>query len=195
VESVAREFYSQYGDCFYVENTLINGVLGLFMWDIIFAPVNGVFYNPFQSIPADFYQKEFCENRAALISERFAELDDPLLFSARVWKFYESRNGTMNRLVNWQYMSEELLSLALSRIPVNDWRAFFNRMLKDLRSNTSGFPDLILFPKAGSYELLEIKGPGDAVQKNQRRWMQYFSEHRIAYRVVHVRWSNQSAPA
>jgi len=192
VEMVAREFYAQFGDCFYVENALVNSVLGLFMWDIIFAPVSGVFFNPFQSMPADFYQKEFCEKRAALIEARFKELDDPLRFSARVWEFYESRFGIMNRLVSWQYLSEELLSLALIRIPVNHWRKLFDRMLKDLRNHTSGLPDLILFPKAGEYEMLEIKGPGDAVQKNQRRWMQYFSEHAIPYRVVHIRWSGQS---
>ncbi len=194
VEIVAREFYEQFGNCYYVENALINGVMGLFLWDIIFAPVEGVFYNPFQSMPADFYQKEFCEKRTNLITKRFTELDDPLQFSARVWEFYESRNGTMNRLVNWQYLSEELLSLALIRIPVNHWRVLFDRILKDLRNNTSGLPDLILFPEKGSYELLEIKGPGDAVQKNQRRWMQYFSEHGIPYRVVHIRWSSQSIP-
>jgi len=201
VEIIACEFYEQFGECFYVENALINGVMGLFMWDIIFAPVDGVFYNPFQSIPADFYQNTFYEKRSELIVERFAELDDPLRFSARVWEFYESRHGTMNRMVNWQYLSEELLSLALIRIPVSHWRALFNRILNDLRANTSGLPDLILFPNAGSagsadsYELLEIKGPGDALQKNQRRWMQYFSEHRIPYRVVHIRWTSPSTPA
>jgi len=192
VEVLAREFYEQFGECFYVENALINGVLGLFIWDIIFAPIEGVFYNPFQSAPADFYQKEFCEKRAELLAERFAELSDPLHFSARVWQCYESRQGTMNRLVNWHYLTEALLSLALIRIPTSDWRVLFDRMLRDLRNNTSGFPDLILFPTNGSYELLEIKGPGDTVQKNQKRWMSYFSEFNIPYRVVHIRWANQS---
>jgi len=195
VEFIAREFYQQFGECFYVENRLINGVLGLFIWDIIFAPVDGVFFNPFQSAPADFYQSSFVEKRADLLEKRFKELDDPLLFSARVWQCYESRQGIMNRLVNWGYLSESLLSTALIRIPVSDWRALFNRILLDLRNHTSGLPDLILFPKNGSYELIEIKGPGDAVQKNQRRWMAYFSEHRIPYRVVHVRWSTQSLQA
>ena len=199
VEFVARDFYSQFGECFYTENTLINGVLGLFIWDIIFSPVEGVFYNPFQSAPADFYQLEFVKNRQHLLEERLQELDDPIRFSARVWERYDMSFGTMNPLVSWQYLSKELLSLSLVRIPVHDWRALFNRMLKDLRSHTSGFPDLVLFPAlgegAGAYELLEIKGPGDAVQKNQRRWMAYFTEQRIPYRVVHIRWANQEQPA
>lgn len=195
VEFVARDFYAQFGECFYTENTLINGVLGLFIWDIVFAPIEGVFYNPFQSAPADFYQREFVQSRQALLDLRLKELDDPIVFSARVWERYELSFGTMNPLINWQSLSKELLSTALIRIPANDWRALFKRMLNDLRNHTSGFPDLILFPTSGGYELLEIKGPGDAVQKNQRRWMAYFAQHRIPYRVVHIRWASQQEPA
>ena len=192
VEFTAKKFFSQYGDCYYVENSLINGVLGLFIWDIIFAAVEGVFYNPFQSAPADFYQPEFCTKRSALIEQRFTELDDTLQFSARVWDNFESRSGTVNPLVNWNMLSSEILSCALIRIPVEHWRLLFTRILSDLKRNTSGLPDLILFPRSGGYELLEIKGPGDAVQKNQRRWMAYFAEHRIPYRVIHIRWGKQA---
>jgi len=192
VESIARDFYSQFGECFFVENTLINGVLGLFIWDIVFAPVKGVFYNPFQSAPADFYQPEFTKNRANLLAARFIELRDPLRFSARVWERFEASHGITNPLVNWHYLKEDLLSMALIRIPVSDWQHLFSRILADLRNHTSGFPDLILFPKDGSYEMLEIKGPGDAVQKNQRRWMAYFDKHRIPYRVVHINLASQT---
>ncbi len=194
VEMIARDFYAQFGECFYVENSLINGVLGLFIWDIIFSPVEGVFFNPFQSAPADFYQPEFALKRSALLEARFLELDEPLRFSARVWENYESKQRVMNPLVNWNYLTDDLLSLALIRIPVNDWRVLFKRVMQDFKNHTNGFPDLILFPGKGSYEMLEIKGPGDALQKNQKRWMSYFSEHRIPYRVVHIRWAKQTSP-
>lgn len=193
VEMIARDFYAQFGDCFYVENSLVNGVLGLFIWDIIFAPKEGVFYNPFQSAPADFYQPDFTRERSDMLERRFDELRDPLRFSATVWETYESKKGLMNPLVNWQALSEELLSMALIRIPTDDWRVLFERILLDIRNHTSGLPDLILFPRVGSYEMLEIKGPGDAIQKNQRRWMAYFFEHRIPYRVVHIRWAKQAS--
>ena len=192
VEIVAKEFYSQYGDCFYVENSLVNGVFGLFIWDIIFAPVSGVFYNPFQSAPADFYLPEFVTSRQALLNERFLELQDNIQFSSRVWENYESRRGTMNPLVNWRNLSENLLTQAMIKIPMNDWRILFDRLLLDLRNHTTCLPDLILFPNSGSYEFLEIKGPGDVVQSNQRRWMAYFTQHRIPYRVVHINWAAAS---
>lgn len=191
VEFITQDFYKQFGDCFYVENTLFNAVFGLFIWDILFLNLPGVFYNPFQSAPVDFYHSEFSKNRKTQLQERFAELQDPLKFSARVWENFESKANLSNPLVNWAYLSEALLSKALLRIPAQHWHVIFERMLSDLRSHTNGFPDLILFPSDGGYELLEVKGPGDALQKNQRRWMAFFSLHRIPCRVIHVRWAQE----
>lgn len=193
VESLARNFYSNKGICFHTENTLVNGVLGLFIWDIIFHPVPGVFFNPFQVAPADFHQPQFNERRAALLSARFSELNEAASFRARVINAFEQHAGKMNPLVRWQGLSDELLALAIDRIPLAHWRGLFTRILADTRENTSGFPDLVLFPDAGGYEFIEIKGPGDALQANQRRWMKYFDQQGIACRLVHVRY-RQSKP-
>ncbi|MGI9318427.1 MAG: VRR-NUC domain-containing protein, partial [bacterium] len=189
VEVAAREFYAQFGECFYVENSLLNGVLGLFIWDIVFLPMPNVFFNPFQSSPADFYQPEFRLARQEELTARWTMLDDEIAFGARVWESFETKQGIVNPLVNWGCLSEKLLRLALMRIPVAHFRILFDRILADLANNSSGLPDLILFDRKGGYEFIEIKGPGDAVQKNQKRWMQYFTDHRIPYRVVQVRWS------
>ena len=188
VEIAAKDFFSQFGDCYYVENNLVDGVLGLFIWDIVFANVPGAFFNPFQSAPSDFYHQEFVDKRQILLDQRMQDLDDPIRFAARVREIYESRYGIANPLVRWHKLPEQLLSKALFRIPVEHWKSLFVRLLMDLRENSSGLPDLILFPADGGYELIEIKGPGDAIQKNQRRWMRYFSEHNIPSRVVNVRW-------
>jgi len=51
-------------------------------------------------------------------------------------------------------------------------------------------PDLILFPDTASgYELIEVKGPGDTLQNNQKRWMRYFAEWGIPFTVVNIEWS------
>jgi len=190
VELDTQAFYSQMGTCFYTENQLVNGVLGLFIWDIIFAPIAGVFYNPFQHAPSDFYDSEFMERRNSLLTERFLEIDDSLRFSARVMENFDKQWGKSNPMVRWSGISYEILSLALKRIPSEHWRAMFNRMLTDPQENMAGFPDLILFRDNDSfYEFIEVKGPGDTVQQNQLRWMQYFTKNRIPCRVVNVRWA------
>lgn len=190
VEEAARAFYSQFGNCYYTENCLVNGVLGLFIWDIVFYPISGAFFNPFQFAPADFYNPDFRVKRLDLLEDRFLELDEPLKFSARVMENFSIHQGKSNPLVRWGSLPYELLSLALQRIPTEHWRAMFDRILSNPRENMAGFSDLVLFKTEDfHYEFIEIKGPGDSVQQNQLRWMQYFTDHRIPCRVVNVKWS------
>lgn len=189
VEYAARQFYSRSGSCYYVENSLVNGVLGLLIWDVVFLAVPGAFFNPFQAAPSDFYAPSFTQLRADLLAGQLSLVNDNIRFSSCVMEGFDKHYGKSNPLVRWGYLSAELLSLALQRIPAEHWRVLFERILSDLRENTSGFPDLVFFPETGDYEFIEIKGPGDALQHNQRRWMRYFSEHKIPSRVVNVRWA------
>ena len=36
--------------------------------------------------------------------------------------------------------------------------------------------------------MVEVKGPGDRLQDNQRRWLAFCAEHRMPVEVVHVQW-------
>jgi hypothetical protein len=193
VELAVAEFHNSTdtrGRCHYVENSLFNGVLGLLIWDVIFAPLAGAFYNPFQYRPSDFYAHDFCTRRSQLLQQAFAGIEN----NADIWRIIEPRwqlkHGLMNPLVNWQTLDLELIELALERIEHANWRAIFDRILQDLRNNRSGFPDLVHFPGSGGYCLIEVKGPGDSLQKNQQRWMQCFQEHGIAHRLDRVSWRN-----
>jgi hypothetical protein len=97
----------------------------------------------------------------------------------------------MNPLVNWQALDPEILEIALQRIPFGHWMRIFERILLDLRNNRAGFPDLVLFPATGGYQLIEVKGPGDSLQKNQQRWMHFFAQHDIPHAIARVRWMDE----
>jgi hypothetical protein len=176
------------GVCRYVENSLFNGVLGLLLWDVIFAPLPGAFYNAFQYRPSDFYAHDFCARRKQLLDATWKSINN----NADIWHIVERRwqqkHGLMNPLVNWQGLDLELIQLALERIDHAHWRAVFGRILQDLRNNRAGFPDLVQFPAAGGYRLIEVKGPGDSLQKNQQRWMQFFAEQGIPHQLDKVTW-------
>jgi hypothetical protein len=193
-ESVETAVADHYRDaeagshCAYVENSLFNGVLGLLLWDVIFAPLPGAFYNPFQHRPSDFYAHDFGARRQQLLSRTW----DSISANDDIWRIVQQRwqhkQGLMNPLVNWQGLELDLLRLALERIEHAHWRAIFDRILLDLRNNRAGFPDLVHFPAAGGYCLIEVKGPGDSLQKNQQRWMQYFAGHDIPHQLARVTW-------
>ena len=191
VELAVAEFYSETdaaAHCFYVENSLFNGVLGLLIWDVVFAPLPGAFYNPFQYRPDDFYTPEFCLRRRDLLAQTWASIDSNEDIRKIVATRWRQKEDLMNPLVNWQMLDLELIELALERIDYHHWRAVFERILNDLRNNRSGFPDLVHFPPEGGYCLIEVKGPGDSLQKNQQRWMQYFDQLGIPHQLARVTW-------
>ena len=190
--AVAEHFDGRHAEerCYYLENSLFNGVLGLLIWDAVFAPVPGAFFNPFQYRPSDFYQPDFCARRRAQLKSIWDGIRDNADIRRIVAARWEEKQGLMNPLVNWQALDPEIIELALERIDHAHWRAIFARILADLRNNRAGFPDLLHFPREGGYCLVEVKGPGDSLQKNQQRWMQYFHRHGIPHRVARVAWKN-----
>ena len=186
VESLVCEWAEEQGfSAYHVENDLFPGLFGLAFWDIIFSPVRGAFFNPFQRAPADLFHSRFVDARAGGFADRFACIKDHDRLASTVIKHYRSKHGIANRFVHWKGLSEELLELALSRIPTTNLVLVFERMMSDFRNNLSGFPDLILFSDH-TYQLVEVKGPGDRLQMNQQRWFRFFREKNIPAMVVNV---------
>ena len=195
VELQVATYMQQFGECFYVENMLFDAVFGLAFWDVIFAPIEGVFFNPFQSAPADFYDSQFKLRRTELLQQKFADLLIDGSLQREVFKQFDSKGGLQNPMVNWHYLDRRLLETAMSRIPLNNWLAIFRRLLSDTRLHRNGLPDLILFPhdrELEPYKLVEVKGPGDSIQKNQIRWMRFFADQGIPHQLCHVRWRDPS---
>ncbi|USE38406.1 VRR-NUC domain-containing protein [Endozoicomonas sp. SCSIO W0465] len=189
VEFQVQEYFSNRGwQVFYVENALINGLVGLWFWDIIFADREGAFFQPFQSAPSDLMTPDFYQSSKDLIDQRLSDMSDSYLLGTLLATFNE-KQGISNRLVHWPALSPELITLAVSLIPVDQLRAMFQRLIFDIAHNRTGFPDLILFdPENSRYQWLEVKGPGDKLQENQKLWLVFFQENGIPAEVVYVRW-------
>jgi hypothetical protein len=172
--------------CCYVENTLFNGLFGLMFWDIIFAPSNGAFINPFQRGPLDLASEDFYPQRRDAIDQRLQQLQAPD-WQQPIRDHFKQKQGYANPFVLWEALPQELLELALQRIPPTHLHSLFRRMLQHPGLYRSGFPDLIRF-SAEHYELIEVKAPGDKLQPNQIRWLHHFQQAAIPARVCWVRW-------
>ncbi|MCP1315623.1 VRR-NUC domain-containing protein, partial [Halomonas sp. 707D7] len=179
----------------YVENTLLTGLFGLLLWPAIFEPLPGAFFHPFHSAPADLYREDFAERRRGIIDACLARLDDGSYRQA-MRDTFAAKQGVAAQFIHWPALGPALLDTALHCLPAAHLRAVFTRLLADLKHNRAGFPDLIqFFPEADAsarYRLIEVKGPGDRLQDNQRRWLDHFARHEIPVEVCHVRW--QPAP-
>lgn len=177
---------------FYVENALINSLFGLLCWEAVFAPVPGAFFHAFHYGPADLHHPEFAARRADILARCLDKLESGAHREA-ILATWRAKQGLQSPFVFWESLTEDLLALALDCIPPAHLRALFARLLGDIQNNRSGFPDLIQFwPAEQRYRMLEIKGPGDRLQDNQLRWLDYCIRHGIPVAVSHVTWAEEA---
>lgn len=185
---VRLHYHSEQAPVYYVENSLIQALFALWCWDALYAPIAGAFFHPYQRGPADLYSPNFYQRRQAWFAPAWASLEDGS-YQKLIVERWHSKHGLQCSWVQWSALSIDVVRMALQCIPAADLRLIFQRLLEDLRENRSGLPDLIRFwPQQHSYEWIEVKGPGDRLQDNQIRWLQFFAQHSMPARVCDVRW-------
>ena len=192
VEYVARDHLTcDSAPVHYVENALINSLFGLLCWEPVFAALPGAFFHPFQRGPADLHAPDFHARRADQFAACLAQLDSSA-YRETILRHLQSKAGLQSPFVFWGLLTPELVELALDCLPAAHLKLWFERLLRDIRGNRSGLPDLIRFwPAERRYELIEVKGPGDRLQDNQIRWLAYCAQHGMPVRVLDVRWADE----
>jgi hypothetical protein len=174
----------------YVENSLICSLFGLLCWPAIFAPLPGAFFHPFQSGPLDLLSPDFQARRAELFATCLAQLDSDA-YKSTIRQTYAEKYGIQSPFVFWNALDQALLEQALDCLPAAHLRAWFQRLLGDIKANRAGMPDLIQFwPAQQRYRMIEVKGPGDRLQDNQRRWLAFCAEHGMPVDVCYVQWAD-----
>jgi hypothetical protein len=194
VEGVVGNHLAQpHAPVHYVENTLINSLFGLLCWNAIFTAVPGAFFHPFHTGPVDLHSVDFHRRREREFDHCLSQLETDEYIHTITRNFRE-KAGTQSPFVFWEILNEELLGLALTCIPASHLKKWFERILLDIQSNRAGFPDLIQFwPREKRYRMIEVKGPGDRLQDNQIRLLDYCIAHQMPVSVCYVRWSEDRA--
>lgn len=193
--AVARHLCRDQAPVCYVENALVNGLFGLLCWEAIFAPLPGAFFHPFHSGPVDLYEADFQVRRRDRFDSCLAALETGD-YGAIIRRRYREKWGIQSPFVFWEALDEHLLELALQCIPARHLRLWFERLLGDVRANRAGMPDLIQFwpedaepSQATRYRMIEVKGPGDRLQDNQKRWLDFCARHDMPVSVCYVSWA------
>jgi len=190
---VQAHLHDDDGPVHYVENSLINSLFGLLCWPAIFAPLPGAFFHPFQRGPVDLLNEDFQQRRAELFQACLSELDDGR-YAATIRQRFVDKWGIQSPFVFWGAVNEQLLEQALACLPAEHLKHWFNRLLLDIKANRAGMPDLIQFwPQHKTYRMIEVKGPGDRLQDNQLRWLEFCHQHQMPVAVCYVQWAEQSA--
>jgi hypothetical protein len=174
---------------YYVENTLIGSLFGLLCWDAIFAPVPGAFFHPYQHGPADLLSAGFVERRRGHFERCLTAVSEGRHRQIILQQFRD-KAGLQSPFVAWRALDEDLLQTSLDCIPREHLRHWFEWILQDVGNNGAGFPDLVQFwPGDRRYRMIEVKGPGDHLQENQRRLLSYCAAHDLPVSVCRLRWA------
>ncbi len=171
----------------YVENGLVNSLFGLLCWTAIFAPIPGAFFHDYQNGPADLSSGHFYRRRHREFEECFAQLEsDDYIGTIR--RCYAAKAGIQCPFVAWGLLNERLLECALACFPAAHLRLWFEWIVRDVKDNRAGFPDLVQFwPRERRYRMIEVKGPSDRLQDNQRRLLEFCVSHQMPVCVCYVR--------
>jgi hypothetical protein len=199
VEIVVRDYLARqegpHSTVHYVENGLINSLFGLLFWDAIFAPISGAFFHDFQYGPADLESGRFYERRKSQFADGFAELESGE-YKATIRRQFFVKAGIQAPFVAWRLLTERLLEFALRCFPAAHLRLWFEWIVRDVVDNRAGFPDLVQFwSDEARYRMVEVKGPGDRLQDNQRRFLEFCAGHQMPVFVCRVRGPETSIPA
>ena len=183
IEQTALALLTQQGGVgWHTENHLPMALFALAYWDWIFAPVPGAFTNPFQTGPRDLFWPDFFAARRDCC-------EDPLAvpLKPRLVQLERQARGIANRLFGWRRFPREAASAVFEAMPENDIRALLRIVTEDLEQARSGFPDLMVIHADGSYEFVEVKGPGDRLQVNQHLWIAALERAGLPVRVLRLR--------
>ncbi|GAA5933114.1 fanconi-associated nuclease 1 [Sporobolomyces koalae] len=174
VEGLALEQYMKEGwKGFHSENGVLTSIFALVFWDIIFAPVDGVFETPFQSAPLDLATDAFAIVRRPAIDARLEAIAQGE--AASFLKQTDDRERPRNTWavgINWERFSQEDLVEIVECIGGPALAAILTVFVEEYGHRTGGIPDLCLWNPAEAVVLFsEVKGPGDKLSETQKVWI------------------------
>jgi hypothetical protein len=188
VERGAIDYYQESGaQAVFSENEPWRALFGLLFWDIIYDMNVKAIHNPLQRVPSDFFLPDFYLKRSQQLLARIEEADTTEAISARVAKTYEEKFGVTNVLVNWYPGMLETVLKLISLLTPQQIHAVLLEMAYNLRENTRGFPDLLVWNET-EYSFIEIKSPTDHLSSRQLHWLHFFANHQINSKIVRVKW-------
>jgi anion-transporting ArsA/GET3 family ATPase len=188
VERGSIAYYQDLGaQAVFSENEPWRALFGLLFWDIIYDTNVKAIHNPLQRVPSDFFLPDFYYKRSDQLRTRMKEADTREAISEVVEKTFHEKFGMTNVLVGWWPGILEIVLTLISLLTPDQIHAVLLEMAYNLRENTRGFPDLLVWDET-EYSFIEIKSPTDHLSSRQLQWLHFFANHGINSRIVRVKW-------
>ena len=190
-QGVVEHFLEKGSQAVHAENYPWRGLFGLVFWDIIYDTNVQAIHHPLQRAPSDFYKIDFFIKRETALRQRLLELSDTSIFLEHIEKIFTDKFGIANVLVDWSDVLLLLVQIIVKNLTVNQLSEILIEMGRNLRENTHGFADLMVWDESG-LALIEVKSPTDHLSAQQLHWLQFLENIGVQARVLRVEWGEVS---
>ena len=93
--------------------------------------------------------------------------------------------------VNWKGLDKSLINMLVKHLSARQLCGLMQAMLTSPAFMRAGMPDLLLLVGSGQVsrlEWVEVKGPGDKLQDNQRVWLSQLATLGLSSSLCHVNY-------
>ncbi|KAJ8594289.1 hypothetical protein M405DRAFT_918147 [Rhizopogon salebrosus TDB-379] len=189
VETLALQWYEDRGfKGIHSETRIITTLFGILFWDIIFLLVPGAFETRFQTAPLDIAEDAFYHARRDAIETRLKELEDGR--GEDIAKRIEAEHRAHKTWcigVDWTLLEEGEIVDIVRCLGGKALSVICRLLCEDYAGRRSGGPDLFLWnADSGDCKFVEVKGPGDNLQENQKIWIDVLLRAQAAVEVCWV---------
>jgi DNA polymerase III subunit epsilon len=184
-------YYSARGyTVFHGENNLWLALFGLWFWHELFEHEHSALHNPFERRPRNLTGGGFYRQFSTAIEQKLQRLSAPDA-SKQLLYTVTAHYGKPNSLFYWHSdLTAQLLPL-LQLAPVNHAESALSPILRamaqDFARHSSGYPDLLLI-KDQRLEFVEVKAPGDKIQRHQLARLQALKQAGFTARIEKLHW-------
>lgn len=188
VEQATIAYFEKEGwNGFHAENFLWRGLFGLVFWEEIFDESHGSFHHPLQRQPSDLNEELFFESRAHLLEARLDSMKTRKKVQSHISAYYVQKDGIANRFVTWHELLLPNLLVMIEKLPLKGLKQVLLEMSKNMKENSSGFPDLFLWNEK-TYQFYEVKSPNDHLSAQQLFWLDFLAQSKIKIDVLRVKY-------
>ncbi|KAI6127692.1 VRR-NUC domain-containing protein, partial [Pisolithus croceorrhizus] len=189
VEALALQRYEGQGyRGIHCETRMITLIFGLLFWDIIFAPIPGVFETPYQAAPLDIAEDSFFYSRQGLMEKRLSEIKSGA--TVNIIRRVDATHRTSETWcvgVQWDLVNCGDVLDIVTCIGGEALSVMCRVLCEDYAARQSGGPDLFLWnAEQRLCKFVEVKGPGDTLRENQKVWIDVLLRAQVPVEICRV---------
>ena len=189
-QGLMAHYAAQGYSAFHGENQLWLALFGLWFWHELFEHQHSALHNPFERRPRNLTAGGFYQQFQQSIETKLQQLAAPDA-AARLLAAITAHYGKNNSLFYWHNDLAAQLMPLLQYAPQSDGQSalapILRAMAQDFSRHSSGYPDLLLL-KDNQLQFIEVKAPGDKIQRHQLARLQALKQAGFNARIEKLQW-------